>query len=138
MDQALESLPGPLAPLLTTPSQDVQPQARDLGAELVEAADVSRYSMVVHPSLYHGAQPFAHLGHRAVHAPHKLHFEVLQLGSEPLGNRLTLDSKRPFPRRTATVREAEKVERFRRTLTPLLTSLGRIAAELEQAGLFRV
>jgi hypothetical protein len=112
----------------------MQPGATDLRAELVQARAVAGYGVIVKPTLDNRSQPLAHRGHRPVHTALKRRVDRMQLRPQALGGRLTLDRKRSLPGRPAGVREAQEVERFRLSLTPLGAAFGRKAAEFEQAG----
>jgi hypothetical protein len=70
-----------------------------------------------------------------MHGMLQLLLDRLQLGPHPLGDRHTLDRKRPLPGLAATVRETQEVERLRLACAPFGSPGGRKAAELDQAGL---
>ena len=94
--------------------------------------------MVIEPALDHLAKPASCVLHVHVQATQQLRFDLLQLGSHLLGNRLAFDGERPLPRLATHVGEAEEVERFRFTLTALVSAFSHIAAELDQARFLRV
>jgi hypothetical protein len=60
--------------------------------------------------------------------------DLLQLGPQTLGSRLTLDRKRPVSRLRAWMREAEEGERFGLAQPPLGATCGREAAPFEPTG----
>jgi hypothetical protein len=110
----------------------------DRRSKLVETRVVSGHGVVIEPALDDLAKPAACALYVRMQATQQLRFDLLQLGSHLLGNRCAFDGKRAFPRLATDVGEAEKVERFRFTLTPLGSAFGRIATELDQAGFLRV
>src|SRR5438105_100361 len=61
---------------LTAPSQNAKPDAAHLVAEPAQTRAVSRYRMIVEPPPNHRPQPRAHFGHRAVHVPFELRFDL--------------------------------------------------------------
>jgi hypothetical protein len=121
-DQAGNPFPRPGTATLAAPPQGSQPELTYLCAETVQTGAVARYSMVVKPSLDYRTQPPAHLGQGLMQPLPQPLTEGLQLGAHPLACRLSLDRKRPLPRRPAVVREAEEGERFRLALTALAAS----------------
>jgi len=73
--------------------------------------------MVVEVALHDRPEPPARLRHRLVHAGAKLPFDFQQLRSHPLPDGSTLYGKAPVPVLPADIREAQKVERLRLTLS---------------------
>jgi hypothetical protein len=73
-----------------------------------------------------------------VHAGLQLLFDLLQFGTQAIGNRFAFDRERPLSGRPATMGEAQGVECLRLALPPLLASFGRIAAEFDEPGFLRV
>ena len=83
-------------------------------------------------------QPFPHLGNGVVPAPTEGLLHLPQLGPKPLTHGLPHEREPPFPRLPTDVSEAEEVERLGLAPSAPLAVLRRVAAELDQAGLFGV
>jgi hypothetical protein len=75
-NQPCHVLPTSATKFLTTPSQNAKPDAAHLVAEPAQTRAVSRYRMIVEPPPNHRPQPRAHFGHRAVHVPFELRFDL--------------------------------------------------------------
>src|SRR5207245_9290556 len=69
-------LPTSATKFLTAPSQNAKPDAAHLVAEPAQTGAVSRYRMIVEPPPNHRPQPRAQFGHRAVHVPVELRFDL--------------------------------------------------------------
>ena len=136
-DEPLHPIPGQSS-LLAAPAKDAMPVVTDREAEVGQGVPVARHSVVADVPAHDGPQPRAGFRHGGVHAPPQLGFHLAQLGLQPFANRLPKNQKASLARPAADVREAEEVEGFRFTQTGALPVLGRVAAELQQARLFRV
>src|SRR5438445_10795015 len=75
-NQPCHILPTSATKFLTAPSQNAKPDAAHLVAEPAQTRAVSRYRMIVEPPPNHRPQPRAHFGHRAVHVPFELRFDL--------------------------------------------------------------
>jgi len=129
-------IPDP-SPLAATP-QCAEPQSLDRRPKLVETREVSGHGVVIEPALDHLAQPASCVPYVHMQAAQQFRFDLLQLGSHLLGNRPAFDGERSLSRLPTDVGEAEKVKRFRFSLSPLVSAFGRIAPELDQASFLRV
>jgi len=72
------------------------------------------------------------------HAPSQFVFDFLQLGHAAVPSALAEDLETALPHSPADVGEAKKVERLQFTNTVPLSTVGRIAAKLDQSGLVRM
>ena len=77
-----------------------------------------------------GAKP-----QRRIHASLELGIHFSQLPLPPLPHRFAHNRELPLPRLPATVREPEKVDRFRHPFAPCLAILGGEPPKLDQLGL---
>ena len=100
---------------------------------------VTRYAMIVVIPLHHTTQPLSRFGHRTVHPPPQLFFELLQLRSHPLGLRFAAHNEASIlPRPRTKMREAQEVKRLWFAFAFSLSIHLRVAAKLDQPGLLRV
>jgi len=73
-----------------------------------------------------------------VHAPPQLLFDLLQLGSHTLRDRLAFDGERSLSGLPAIVREPQEVERLRLAQPSLRSTFRRVSAELDESRFVRV
>src|SRR2546425_1746470 len=131
-NDAVHPLPGPATTLLAATPQGGEPVAANLGPKLTEALEVTGNGMILEPSPDHAPQPRTERADSSVHPTAQLQLNRLQLGSQTLGDRLTLNLKRSLPSRPAVMRETQKVERLRFALPTLPSVFVRKASEFDQ------
>src|SRR5712691_6363213 len=124
--------------LAATPERR-QPHTSHLSWKRPQGREVARYRVIVEVSLHHRPQPFPVLDHPLMPALAKLLLNRLQFAPQPLLRGLPTNREPvALPGLPATVREAQKIESLRFTLSsPLPVSL-RESPELDQSRLLRV
>lgn len=136
-DQRRELRPGHPTATLTASPQHVKPEFLERRPELLQTLRVAGDRVVVAPPPKHTQYPGADLRQVQVHFPFQRVLQFTQLVAQLLDRGDAADGEVPFPCLPADVREAQKVERLRRSSTTLLSSLGRVASELERRKRFR-
>ena len=81
--------------VLATATQRVPPNPQQPIPEETQAADVSRYRVVVEVALHDGLEPCARLWHRIVHALTELLFDLSQLFPHALADRQAPNRESP-------------------------------------------
>jgi len=109
--------------VLTATDQSVSPQPHHPKAEYTEATEIARYRVVVEVTLYNRFEPLSGLSDWVVHAPSELLLNFLQLPPQALTDRMALYRKAPVPVLPADVREPQKIECLRLTLSSLFPVL---------------
>src|SRR4029450_7225213 len=131
------TLPGDCS-LMAAPAETTLPDANHLVVEGLYGVEVQGHRVVVDVPTDDRGQPLPHLGNRVVPAPAEGLLDLPQLGPNPLAHGLPHQRETPFPRLAANVRKAEEGERLGLAPCVPLAVLRRVAAELDQAGLFGV
>ena len=86
----------PVDPAFLTPSANgTPPESKHPIAEYAQTREVSRYRVVVEVALYDRLEPLSGLGHGIVHALTQLLFNLSQLGSHALADRLAPHHESP-------------------------------------------
>src|ERR687891_1985893 len=105
-------------------------------AERPQGPAVGRHRMVGEEAGHDLPQPLPLLGDRLVPPPSQLLLDLPELGSHAVASRLPFDQEAAPTALAADEGEAQEVEGLRLAETALGASGRRMAAELEQAGLF--
>ena len=137
MDEPIHSIPCD-ASLLASSSEDVMPELAHSEAKVGQGVPVARHSEVSEVPAYNGFQPRADQRNRVMHTLPQFGFHRLQLGLHTFADGLPQHGEPSSARLPAQMREAEKVEGLRLTHTTALSIGSRMAAKLQQPGLFRV
>jgi hypothetical protein len=134
-DEADETGPRPRsAAVLAAPAQGVEPQFLQLIHELPQALLIARDGMVIQPALYNPAQPAAGLVDGSVPASTQPFLKRCQGPAHPFPVADAFDDEPPVAvSRRAEVGEAQKVEGLRLSASPLSSSVGGVATELDQS-----
>ena len=128
-------LPGQPPRLAATPQRPV-PVTDKMKAKRRQRVLVRRHTVVPVVSHDHRPQPLTDFGHSLMHSFTKLRFDFLQLGSFPLAHRAPQHREHSVTPLPATdVREAKKVECFGLPLSPPLSIVRCVKAELDDARL---
>src|SRR5712671_587554 len=138
INQPIHALPSPPPPFTPSPKREV-PVAANLEPKALDGRTVGGHAVVAREAANHRAQPLSLFGNRRVHPLPEFGFDLLKFPTQPLAHRLTdyrVHSVTPLL--PADVREAEKVECFRPTLTAPLPVFDRIGTEFQQPRLLRV
>ena len=115
----------------------MQPRSADLGSKGTQSSQISWDGVIVQVSLNDSLQPLSYLRYRVMTVAHQVLADGLQPGAHALCRGEPPDSEalRPLGSR-ADVREPEKVERLRSTLTASSAAVEREASKLYDPCLF--
>jgi len=76
--KAMHTFPRPLlATTVTTTPKCSKPEPSCLADETVDAVDVARDSVIIHPALHNAPQPTARFAHRPVHSLSQISLDLL-------------------------------------------------------------
>src|SRR5579885_360664 len=127
-----QALQGDAASLVTARKRSI-PKPAHLKPEGRERGEVHGHAVVAKVPTDDRAQPLAHFRGGILHAPPKVSFHLLQLGLQPLAHRQPQHRKHSVASLPhADMREAEKVERLRFSLSASLPVADRKWTKLQQ------
>jgi hypothetical protein len=135
--QLLDPFPGE-AILLAAPPKRAPPEAGNMEPEGRKCREVCRHCVVSKEAGDDLPQPRSLHWDGLMHSLPQFAFYLLELGRHAIASGLPLEEEVPSARFTAEEREAQEVEGFRFAEPALLSSGRRMAAELDQASLFRM
>src|ERR1700684_1240266 len=133
----LDLVPGG-AILVAAPLKGASPKIDDMVTEGRQGARVGRHCMVVEEARDDLSEPFALFGDGIVHALSQFHLDLLELGPNAVAAGLSLSLEIPGAGFAADVGEAQEVEGLRLWAPAPFACVRRVAAELNDAGLFRM
>lgn len=119
---------------LASAQQGVTPRAAHLAEKPRQSAHVTRHRMIIEVPANRTAQPSTHNRHRFVSPSHQRFANVCQRCSHPFLDRQP-DELETATRLTTAVREAEKVECFRPSHSPLPALLHSESSKADQSRL---
>lgn len=138
VDKVTKALPWH-AVSLTPTAKHAEPQTGYLGAECFDTRKIARNSMEVHITLYNRTDPLTHLRDGIVESAPKLELHLMELETEPLGYRLSLDGKAPSLAVDSTdMSKAEEIKSLRLSQTLPFAACGSKFSKLEEPRLLRV
>ena len=123
---------------LAAPPKRRVPEYDDAVTKRTNGRSVCRHGMVREKARYDLAQPIALLRDWLVSLAQQRFFDFLELRAHAVPPGLPLEEEPAPSRFSADQREAEKIERLRFSKTSLGAIGRRVAAKLDQAGLFRM
>ena len=124
--------------LLTAPLECAPPEIGDMVTECHDGPTVGRNRVVIEEAGDDLLEPFALLGSGIVHAPSQFLLDFPKLGPHTVAAAVPQDEELADACLAADEGEAQEVEGLRFSKPALLATLRRKAAELDQAGLFRM
>ena len=131
-DKAPHAIPAE-ATVLAAPRQRAMPEPAYPVPEQMQSRLVHGHAVIPDVSTYHRRQPLALFGDGVMHAPLQLDFHRIELGLQPLANRLPQHGVHSVvPLLHADVRKAEEVERLRLPFSAPLPVLDCIRSKLQQ------
>src|SRR5207253_1388288 len=133
VNQAVHLLPSEMPRLAATPQRPV-PVTGHVEAKRRQRVRVRRHPKVPVVTLDHQPKPLTDFGYSMMHSFTKFRFDFLQLGSFPPAHRSPQHREHPVAPLLATdVREAKKVECLGLPLSPPLSIVRCVKAELDNA-----
>jgi hypothetical protein len=133
--QSVHPHPGD-AVLLASPPERAPPQIDYVMPVGPNRVSVGRHRVVREVARDHRTQPPTLVGQAVVASSSQLVLELPQGYTHAVASRMASKQEGSAPRAAADEREPQEVERLRLALPAVLPSLDRIAAELQQPGLF--
>ena len=133
VDKTPHTIPKDTA-VLAAPRKRAMPESPHLESKYMQRVLVHGHPVISDVSPHHRLQPLALFENGLVHAPPKFGFHRIQLGLQPLANRLPQHGKHSVaPLLHADMREAQEVERLRLPFSAPLPVVDRKRTKLQQS-----